>query len=287
MQQRFARLCGAGDVDTTVVGFALHAHHVSAALRAALRHMEFFVPPRMLFVFEHLNDFWDHIAATLHRYPIADFYPQPLDLIGIVQRGAGHGSAPNAHRLQRRYRREFASAADLHQDVLHPGDARARRVFVGDGPARRPAGEAQLLLQSRAIHFHHDAVNLVGQRVALGFPLLNKLKYFVNVFGRLILRIHLEAGSRQAFERGMMVGEKCAPLAQQEVGVKIQAALGHNAGIKLAQRAGSSVARIGKFGQVLPLALLVHPLERSDGHDHFAAHFEILRQSSGLQGFFS
>ena len=175
----------------------------------------------------------------------------------------------------------------MHQNVLHASYARARRVFVGNGPARRPAGEAQLLLQSRAIHFHHDAVNLVGQRVALRFPLLNKLKYFVNVFGRLILRIYLEAGSRQAFESGMMVGEKCAPLAQQEVGVKIQAALGHNAGIKLAQRAGSSVARIGEFGQVLPLALFVHPLERSERHEHFAAHFESLRQSSGLQGFFS
>ncbi len=43
----------------------------------------------------------------------------------------------------------------------------------------------------------------------------------------------------------------------------------------MADGAGGGVARVGENGQALLLALLVHFLEGGDGHQHFAADFEI------------
>ena len=45
-----------------------------------------------------------------------------------------------------------------------------RRIFVGDGPARRFGGEAELLLLRDGIHLHHHAIDLVGQLLALALP---------------------------------------------------------------------------------------------------------------------
>jgi hypothetical protein len=48
--------------------------------------------------------------------------------------------------------------------------SRTRRVFEGDRPARRFAGEAQFLLQRDAVDLHDNAVGFVGERVAFGLP---------------------------------------------------------------------------------------------------------------------
>src|SRR5437764_15151470 len=99
MQECFARLGRTGDVHAAMVGLTLDAHHVPATFRAALRHVEFLVPARMLLVLDYLDDFGNHVAAALYRYPVADLHAQPLNLVGIVQRGAGDSGASDAHRL--------------------------------------------------------------------------------------------------------------------------------------------------------------------------------------------
>ncbi len=122
-------------------------------------------------VFQHLHDFGDHIAAALHLHPIANAHAQAIDLVHVVQRGAADRGAADRYRLQPCHRRQLSGAAHLHLDVFNLRLARARRVLVGDRPARSFAGEAQLLLQRNAVDLHDDAVNFVGQGVALAFPL--------------------------------------------------------------------------------------------------------------------
>ena len=64
----------------------------------------------------------------------------------------------------------FAGAADLRHDVFDLGDRAVRRKFIGDRPARSFARESQFLLESGAIDFDYDAVDLIGKRFALRLP---------------------------------------------------------------------------------------------------------------------
>ena len=147
-----------------MIGLALGAHHVSATLRTALGHVKLARAARL--VLQHLDDLGNDVATALHRDPVADAHAQPLDLVHVVQGGAAHRGSANRYRLQRGHRRQLSGASHLHQDVFDLRFARARRKLVGNRPARRLAGEAQLILQADAIDFHHDAVDLVRQLVA-------------------------------------------------------------------------------------------------------------------------
>src|SRR5271165_5011588 len=89
-------------VHAAMVGFALGANDVSSANRASLRHMK--LPRAARLVLQHPYNLRDDIAATLHRYPIADAYAQALDLVHIVQRGPAYRGATDGHRLQCRDR---------------------------------------------------------------------------------------------------------------------------------------------------------------------------------------
>ena len=162
-------------IHAAMIGLALGAHHVPAAHRAALRHVKLTMPARL--VFQHLHDFGNYIAAALDQHPVADAHAQPIDLVHVVQRGAADRGAADRHGLEPCHRRQLAGAAHLHLDVFDLRLARMRGVLVGDGPARRFAGEAQLLLQPNAVDLHDDAVGFVGQAVALAFPLHNEIPY--------------------------------------------------------------------------------------------------------------
>ena len=61
----------------------------------------------------------------------------------------------------------------------------ARGLFVGDGPARRFRRETQLVLQRDFVHLDHDAVNLIRQLFALGFPLVAIFLHRVDASGTL------------------------------------------------------------------------------------------------------
>ena len=125
--------------------------------------MEGLSAARVVLVLDHLRDFGNHVAAALHLHPVADLHAQALDFIHVVQGGVADRRAADRDRRQFRYRRELAGAAHLHADAFDLRDAGARRVFVGDGPARSLAGEAELSLQTGAIDLDDDAIDFVGQ----------------------------------------------------------------------------------------------------------------------------
>ena len=155
----------------------------------------------MIFVFDHLRDLGDHVAAALDLHPVADLHAQALDLVHVVQGGVADGRAADGNRRQHRHRREFPGASDLHANVFELGDAGARGVLVGDRPARSFAGEAELVLQGGAVDFDDDAVDLVGQRVALGFPLLDEGPDFVHGMNQLAVRVDFESGGFEGVQR--------------------------------------------------------------------------------------
>ena len=70
------------------------------------------------------------------------------DFVLVVQGGAADGAAGQEHRLQFGHRRQHARAAHLHGDAVESGLGLFRRVFVGDGPARRFGGVAGPLAQA-------------------------------------------------------------------------------------------------------------------------------------------
>ena len=130
-----------------------------------------------------------------------------------------------------------------------------------------------------AIHLDHDAVDLVGQRLALLLPLADETPDLVDVLRqRCALRIHLEAGGAQRLQVFPVLFAVDAAVHQQEVGVEIEPAQRGDVGIEHAHRARPGIARIGKLGQPLALALFVHALERLARHDDLAADLEIRRQ---------
>ena len=165
---------GAVGVDAAVVDLAFGANDFRSAHRALLGHHEFFCAARMIFVFDDLRDFRNHVAAALDLHPVADLHAEALDLVHVVQGRVADGGAADRNRSEHRNRSKFSRAPDLHANVFELRDSGARRVFVGDRPARGFAGEAEFVLQSGAVDFDDDAVDLVRQRVALTFPLLDE-----------------------------------------------------------------------------------------------------------------
>src|SRR5580704_13049071 len=151
VQDGLTEFGGAVGVDTPVVSFAFGADDVASADGASFRHVERFVAAGMVFVFDYARDFGNHVAATFHFHPVADFYAEAVDLVHVVEGGATDRGATDGNWPERRYRREFAGAPDLHQNVFDRGDAPTRCIFVSDGPARGFAGVAEFLLQGRAV----------------------------------------------------------------------------------------------------------------------------------------
>ncbi len=161
-----------------MIGFAFGAHYIAAADWAMLGHLERLVTARVLRVLDDLHDFRNHVAAALDFDPVADLDAKLVDEIHVVQGRARDHGATNWHRLEPRDRGELSRPTDLRNYVFDLGDCAVCRELVGDGPARGFAGESQLLLERGAVDFYHDAVDLIRERFAFGFPTFNKLPDF-------------------------------------------------------------------------------------------------------------
>ena len=153
-------------VDAAVIDLALFADEEGVAARAVGGEDDLLGAARVLCVFDHGDDFGDDVAAALDLHEVADADAEAGDLVGVVQRGAGDGGAADEDRRERGDRRHLAGAADLEEHAFELRNAGARGEFVGDGPARRFAGEAEAALLRGGVHLDDDAVDLVAERVA-------------------------------------------------------------------------------------------------------------------------
>ena len=162
------------------------------------------------------QDLRDDLAALLYVHPVADLHAQALDLVLVVQRRARDHRARELHRREHGDRGERARATDLHDDVLDLRRGLPRGVLVGDGPARRFRGRAELVLQRRRVDLHDHAVNLVLKIIALGLHSVAELDNLFNRGAARAVRVDAEARRREPFER-LPVGREGLALAAQNI----------------------------------------------------------------------
>ena len=191
-----------------------------------------------------------------------------------MQRGAAHRRASNGDGRQHSHRRQLASAPHLHANVIHARDRRARSELVGDGPSRGAASETKALLLRGGVNLNDHSINFVAEIGALLLGFVNEGDQFLNRRQRVAMRIHAKARCRQAVQRLHLGREKCLAIHEDEVGIKIEAALRHDVRLQRADRPGGSVARIGLRLQALRFRFLIHAQKGREGHHYLTAHFK-------------
>ena len=214
------------------------------------------------------------LAGLFHRDVVAEANVLALDLLEIVQRGALHRRARKQHRAEFRHRRDRARASDLERHAFQRGDRLLRGIFVGDGPARRLRRCAERGPQPPRIEFHHGAVGRVGEAAPRRVHLLHGVE-----------QVGLGAAEPGLFRRGQ--AELLDQLEELALRAAFHAAqlarpvehdgqrpLRHETRIKLLERAGGGVARVGEKRLTRRLALAIEFLERGDGIIDLAAHLE-------------
>src|SRR6185437_8324393 len=279
MQNTFTQLGRACRINATMIGFALHAHHVAAAFRTPLRHMEYLVAARMLFVRDDFHDLGNHVATAFDHYPVADLYFQPIDLILIVESGPRYRGPADGNGFERGHRRQLAGTTYLNKNVFNLSEAAARGILVRNGPSWGFARESKPLLRSRGIYFDDYAINFIRQLVAKLLALGNKLQHLADIARQPMICIHFESQSLKRFQRVVMVLWVELAIDQQKVRIEIQPSLRHDVWLKHADGSGGGIARVGKLAQLLPLAVLIHALKSQQRHNDFTTNFKVSRNS--------
>ena len=109
----------------------------------------------------HGDDGGNDLAGFFNDDDIAHTDVLAFDLLVVVQRGIADGAPADEHGHQPRHGRESASAAHLDVDGQQLGLRLLGLVFVGNGPARGLAGDAELALISKAVHLDHRAIGFI------------------------------------------------------------------------------------------------------------------------------
>src|SRR5690606_10269601 len=117
--------------------------------------------------------------------------------------------------------------------------------LVGRRPARLATDDAELTLERELVHLHHDAVDVVVERVAALRPGLAERRDLIDGVEATGDRVRGEAELAQPRHRLGVGGRGARALDPAElVDEEVEAARGRDARIELAERAGGRVARI-------------------------------------------
>ncbi len=116
---------------------------------------------------DHLGD---DVAGPPHDHGVAGADVLDRDLVLVVQGGLADVGAADEDRFELGEGRGPAGAAHRHLDVEQLGGPLLGRELVGDGPARRPAGEAKLVTPGQVVDLDHHPVDLVVEVVAVVLP---------------------------------------------------------------------------------------------------------------------
>ena len=316
VEQAFAQASGAVGVDASPVNLALGADERARAGGAFGGEDDRFGFARVLCIVDDGDDLGDDVAAALDLDEVADADGEARDLVGVVQRSAGDGGASDEHRSEDGDGCHLSGAADLEVHAFEARDGGARGELVGDGPARGAAGEAEAALLRGGVHFDHDAVDLVAERVSQAFGVGDEGEDFVDGADGGGVGVDAEACGAEGLESGGLRGEEgfagsciIPPIQQrtldgwgtrrcgwgtqccgwgsriiaveEEVGVKVEAALGYDVRLEGADGSGGGIARVGGRCETLRLALLVELAEGSVGEHDLAAHLEAGGQAGG------
>src|SRR5690606_32275619 len=165
----FARLARTRNIRATVNGFAFGTNEFGIADGAALGEMYFFFFAGAK-VREHLDHFGDDIASLVDDDGVTDAHVFTVDLVFVVERGAGNGGTVEEGGAQFGDGRDGTSTPDLEDNIFDNRGRLGRREFVGDGPTRRFGRRTEPFLMFGVIDFEDDAVDAVGEVVAFFGP---------------------------------------------------------------------------------------------------------------------
>ena len=225
---------------------------------------------------------------------VADPQVLAVDLVEVVERGAGYGRAGHVRRSEVRDGGERPGSPDVRNDVLQDGLDLLGRILVGNRPAGRPGHHAEASLLVEPIDLHDHAVGLVVETVTALAPLLEEGDHALDLQVRAVIRVHGEAERREARERVGLGGhrgdadpdcqvEGAGPacrhcrrgrLLVQLVGPEAETAPGRDGRIELAKRTGPAVAGVGVERQPGLLPPRVDPGELGLRHVDLAASLQ-------------
>ncbi len=147
------------------------------------------------------HDLGDDLAGAAHDHGVAFAHVLAVQLVLVVQRREGDRRATDEDRIQHRERRDLAGAAGVDRDARDARRALLGGKLVGDRPARRAAGRAQLVAQRELVDLHHGAVDLVRQIVAPLLPALAAGERLGQRRDHRDLVVDRQAGGAQIVER--------------------------------------------------------------------------------------
>ena len=153
-----------------VVDLASPAQHRAATSRARTRHLKVrdIAGPLATRADHPPHHLRDHIAGAANNHLVTHPHPLAAQLKEVVQRGVAHRRAAHEDRRELGHWRELAGAPDLDFDAFELGDLLLRRILVRHRPARLAGDKAQALLLQHRVELVDHAIDVEGQRVALG-----------------------------------------------------------------------------------------------------------------------
>ena len=149
--------------------------------------------------------------------------------------------------------------------------------FVGDGPARGAADEAEPFLIIEAVDLIDHTIDVIGQGGTLAGDFIVERQNLVRAPAQLRQGIGLEPPIAEPVEKRQMGS---AHVAANDftigIGEELKATFSRHGGVELAHRARGRVAGIGERGLTGFLAAGIEGLELGLGHIDLATHFQYL-----------
>ena len=273
MQQSLGSLRGAVDGDAAIRHLVALVHDGAAAARAVGRHLEQRGIGRTK-AEDRAHDLGNDVAGLVDHHSVTDTHVLAANLVDVVQRGTSDGGPGHHDGVELGDRGENAGAPHLHGDVAQDGLALLGRELERREEARGTGREAQGVLIGKGINLHHDAVDVIGQAVALAEGLRTELVHLGGTVAALEVGVHREACHALPSEEVPLAVDVDRVHVGKGVHEGGQVAYGRDLGVLLAKGAGGGVARVGKGGTACLVVLLVEAHERLFGHKDLAAHLD-------------
>ncbi|MCY1518671.1 hypothetical protein D9M68_533940 [compost metagenome] len=200
-----------------------------------------------------------------------------------MQRGIGHGHTGHLDRLQPRHRGHRTGTADLELHVEQLGEFFLGRKLAGDGPVRRARTKAQLLLILDVVDLEHHAIDVVGQAHAPLADIAVVIQAGLHTLGQFQLAADGDAPGPELLEHADLGRRQCAAVQADAIAAELQRPAGGDPGVKLAQAAGSGIARVGEGLATAFRLARIELVKTGLGHEDLATHLQQCWPAFALQ----
>ena len=191
--------------------------------------------------------------------------------------------AGEQHRLQLRHRRDDARASDLKGDAIQSGHRFFRRVFIGDGPARRLRRGPERIAQTPFVELHHRAIRGVRKIFPREIEFLHRGQKPGLRFGRPEFFRDWQSRFLDEVKPFDLCRAPDATQLSRPVKHNRERTLRHQARIELLQRPGGGVERVRESRLARGFTLAVQLVEGSSRVIDLAPHLQYRRMVPDLE----